>query len=825
MVEIVGGGLEVPLTKLAGGMRRSLADAAKSALSAGGARAFAPARPEAALPLAHRLAIVYLALPLLIWLLSWLEWWIGLPSAIALVCALRDALRGRWLTAPARWPWAVLLFAALWTATAATFGTHRGDWLTHAAIFLDMQRGSWPTYLVDHIGNDPPLLRYHLGWYVVPAVVAKWFGAWTLNWTVPLWTWAGLALVLALFVRGMSRRRAVAVAVVVAFLFSGMDVVEYALRFALSWQRLPRSWGDMFWEAGMWDSTTVESPMQLEYQSQAVTFGYTPHHFIPAGIGTLLLVQLRYRRRFLAVSGVVLAACVFWSAFVSVGLLPFAAALLLANGPRRYRTWLTWRNLLVAPLLLGLAGLYFTSGKLDFPSGWLWTLYDNGWGAVADVALVYACEFLVLAAVLWRLRPRFGRDPFFLGALVVLFVAPWWYWGSEAFSELLVRITIAPLFLLSYLSARALGVCAVKVRRRRRVGVEGGPKREGRGAAAPALVCVVALGAVSAFNFHAGMLQWPGLLRFERVGHSVLIDSYYEAAMQRLTRGVSGPLATVLRDNDDRVQALRGPAKGQLLFQSAAQPFHEAYLLENRLLFVTRRLCRRGERLTRFLVRVHGGEAGDAAHGGGESRAVQRLDFASRSITEHKCCNNCVWALPLPRRAFDRIVAGQRVAGTLRWMAEFRFAGGRHVATDTLFDDTAAAYREKYAEWMRRPRIAGDERGGQQEGEGKIARWNMHLADGVVAYTKAPCAWADGEARFFLHAFPERDEALPEERRVAGFENLDFDFDARGGVMFDGKCLVERSLPGYPLRALRSGQFSAGGDVLWRIHVSTGDGG
>ncbi len=780
---------------------------------------------EAALPLPHRLAIAYLTLPLLIWLPGWLEWWIGVPSAIALAWALQRALRGRWITSPARWPWGLLLFAALWTATAAIFGTHRGDWAFHAAELLDLQRGPWPTYVVDHIADDPPLLRYYLGWHMVPAGVAKWFGAATLNWTVPLWTWAGLALVLALFARGLSRARAVAVAVAVAFFFSGVDVVEYAVRFALSWQRLPPVWDWNVLEGDMWDWTTVESPMKLEYQSQAMTFGYSPQHFIAAGLGTLLLVQLRRRRRFLGVVGVVLVACAFWSTLVSAALLPFAGALLLANGPRgfpnwrNWRSWLTWQNLLVGPLLLGIVGLYLTAGKLDFPSGWLWTLYDNGWRAIVDVAIAYACEFLLLAGVLWRLKPKIGRDPFFLSALAILVVAPWWYYGSEVFSELLVRITIPPLFLLSYVAARTLA--AYVVRARRRAGGEPAPRREVRSPAPCALVCVLALGAASALAFHAEMLRWPGLLRYDRTGYSSYIDSYYEAGVQRLVRDRSGLLAAVLRDND-------GPDKGQLLFQSAAQPFHEAWLLENRLLFVTRRLCRRGEKVTRFLVRLHTDAGRDPVRGARSVAKEQRLDFDSRSSTEHKCCNNCVWPLLLsadasandspalalaPRLEFDRIVAGQLVDGTLRWMAEFRFAAGRHVATDTLFDDSATAYRAKYAAWMRRPPVAAEE-----GGEG----WKVRLADGVVAYTKAPCVWADDEPRFLLHGFPQG--TLREERRVAGFENLDFDFD-EGGVVFDGKCLVERPLPSYALRALRTGQFGPEGEILWRAYIPAGDGG
>ena len=39
----------------------------------------APAEPE--LPMLHRLAVVYLMLPVVVWLVGWFEWWLGLPAA------------------------------------------------------------------------------------------------------------------------------------------------------------------------------------------------------------------------------------------------------------------------------------------------------------------------------------------------------------------------------------------------------------------------------------------------------------------------------------------------------------------------------------------------------------------------------------------------------------------------------------------------------------------------------------------------------------------------------------------------------------------------
>ena len=39
------------------------------------------------IPVVHRLAIIYLMLPVVIWLVGWFEWWLGIPAAVLLVLA------------------------------------------------------------------------------------------------------------------------------------------------------------------------------------------------------------------------------------------------------------------------------------------------------------------------------------------------------------------------------------------------------------------------------------------------------------------------------------------------------------------------------------------------------------------------------------------------------------------------------------------------------------------------------------------------------------------------------------------------------------------
>ena len=202
----------------------------------------------------HRLTILYLMLPVLIWLLGWFHWWLGVPVAVLLGLALWPAVAGSWrpslplmlslvllgrlLAALAggllgldieAWfglPTTALLVFALWkalsgprrgelppatlalllvalgwvmlTAAGGVIDLANADWQKHRALFISLSNGSWPTHVPSYF-STAPLLRYSIGYYLAPGLVGQWLGPAALNWAVPLWTWCGVALMILLF--------------------------------------------------------------------------------------------------------------------------------------------------------------------------------------------------------------------------------------------------------------------------------------------------------------------------------------------------------------------------------------------------------------------------------------------------------------------------------------------------------------------------------------------------------------------------------------------------------------------------------------------------
>ena len=96
--------------------------------------------------------------------------------------------------------------------------------------------------------------------------------------------------------------------------------------------------------------------------------------------------------------------------------------------------------------------------------------------------------------------------------------------------------------------------------------------------------------------------------------------------------------------------------------------------------------------------------------------------------------------------------------------------------------------------------------------------FDLYWRDSRLLYLRENCAAADTAAGFFLHIIPEDVAALPAEQRAAGFANLDFAF-AQRGAHFDGKCLVTVSLPDYPIKEMRTGQYVPEQGDLWSVRL------
>ncbi len=100
--------------------------------------------------------------------------------------------------------------------------------------------------------------------------------------------------------------------------------------------------------------------------------------------------------------------------------------------------------------------------------------------------------------------------------------------------------------------------------------------------------------------------------------------------------------------------------------------------------------------------------------------------------------------------------------------------------------------------------------------------FDVYLVENKLIYTKEDCSDADVAPRFFLALYPVDVNALPDQRRQHGFDNLDFDFYRFGGV-FGGRCTATVALPEYAITRISTGQYvpvDGGYKSLWEGEFS-----
>ena len=398
-------------------------------------------------PWVHCLAAAYLALPVLIWLPLWLKPWLGIPAAAALAWALWSSQRPypRMVPPPPPPPRQALVIAAValvWVGTTAAGGlldTANGDWYKHRFLLHGLAERPWPVLAT--LDGDVHLLRYSIGWHIVPAAAAKVLGSWALPLAVAAWTALGAGLVLALVTEGQ-RRWCLAAGLLVFVLFSGMDAA-----------RIIASNG---WEPGLdtlrrvrdLEWTREARWLIIEYPGMAHAFSYAPQHLLPAALGALLL----WRRAPASRAGPWLVSTLLWSPYSALGLLPLLAGA-AASVRSRARDYLCLENaaaVIVALLLV----LYLTVGSGSVPGGWIWSGKSEVGLVIVLLVIFVAAEFGVLAALLAALDWRSFCRPMAVAALSVLPTLPLLRHGD--LSEFATRASFPSLVILAMLAIGTL---------------------------------------------------------------------------------------------------------------------------------------------------------------------------------------------------------------------------------------------------------------------------------------------------------------------------------------------------------------------------------
>lgn len=406
------------------------------------------------------LSLLYLALPYFLFAWGWLWWpyailvWLVLSVALARV-AVQVGRRPAVALDDTPQPglnWGGILAVTvglLLVSGIGGLGAQNEDWLKHNAVLHDLATSEWPViYQQAPPGLSGQYLTYYVAYYLPAALVGRVAGLTAAHLALSAWTFLGLLLTATWLQRLLRSRLWIFWAG--WFLLSGMDAVGVLMRR-----------GDSDYVFLEWWATLGQ------YSSNVTLLLWVPQHALPGWIATALILDETEREGNLAWTGLAAALTGLWSPFVTIGLVPLAVVL---AARAKWRTAVSFANLVAAPLLLGIAVAYLTTVRRDdIPNQWNLLRYETSWFLRVYVAVV-VLEFGAVAALAWWHLRRSRSDAlpgagwngtWLLVAVICLSLLPWYQVGIC--NDLMMRASIPSLVLLWVVVLRALASPAFRI--------------------------------------------------------------------------------------------------------------------------------------------------------------------------------------------------------------------------------------------------------------------------------------------------------------------------------------------------------------------------
>jgi hypothetical protein len=491
-------------------------------------------RPVAALDCA---IVLYLALPLALFLAGWYRPAPAVVLELALIAALRP-LMGRAASeaagsgaAAAGGPRALarpeivlaLAVALGWTLCGGTghWVFANPDWQVRDAVLHDLVAGHWPVGY-GMLDGAPTILRAPLGFYLPAALIGKLAGLSWAHVAMAAWTALGVALFLfALISLLPAGRGAAAIALAVVVFFSGLDLLGTCM-----YRPEALAHGHPGQHLEWW-------ARDYQYSSMTTQLFWVPNHALGGWLAIVLLARTRGTGALEPLWALIVIAVALWSPLTALGLVPFVlwrvASRALAgrsSGALEPSNW--------APaLLLGLAlASYLALDAARIPKGFTFGRHGLEPWALAQDFMRQGVFFLLEAGLIGCAILTLVRSSELVLALALLALLPLVSFGAA--NDLAMRASIPSLTVL------ALGAALALVHAPRKAGEARAGSLTARKAALGLLLLLGAVTPLEEFARAVLLPRWPINLEAR------LIEAWCGAYPAHYVARLKGQLATYL---------------------------------------------------------------------------------------------------------------------------------------------------------------------------------------------------------------------------------------------------------------------------------------
>ena len=385
----------------------------------------------------HRISILYLVLPFIIFCFDWLRLIYAIPISVFIIFVTWK-LPTQLPTTNHQPPTPKhLLLTFLWVLLSGIGGYAFQNWDHHwrNAVFHDLINFNWPVYYTQPEKGPIEMLVYYVGYWLPAALAGKLFGWKFANFIIFLWTWLGVLLV-TLQLGNILKTSAIKATLLLIF-FSGLDAIG-TLFIA---QDYPTLWPPIT-HLEIWTSS-------LQYSSFTTQLFWVFNQAVPAWLCIVLIMESNsslFEKQEHTHSGYlapalhifIWALCFFFSPIVSIGLFPY----LLIKIFKQLN--LQPSLILASSFIILLSYLYFSSNTAAQQRGLQLIPFEK-----------FITFFLLEGGLLWILLAFTKlRDPRWIVTGALLIIIPFIKLGSG--DDFVTRASIAPLFYLMLMTGETI---------------------------------------------------------------------------------------------------------------------------------------------------------------------------------------------------------------------------------------------------------------------------------------------------------------------------------------------------------------------------------
>lgn len=400
----------------------------------------------------HRISILYLILPFILFLFGWVRLSIAIPIAVIILLTIWILIRQppasnhKFLTSQNTFHW--LLLTGFWLILSGVGGYAFQNWDHNwrNVILRDLINFDWPVYYSQPERGPINMLIYYVGYWLPSAWIGKLFGWKAANLVLFLWTWLGVILV-TLHLASALKTSVIKSSLLLIF-FSGLDFIGTLL--------FPQ------------DYPTILPPIthletwagNLQYSSLTTQLFWVFNQAVPAWL-CIAMVNVIAKSREAAKQSpnaqevafppqndtiiLLWSLCFFFAPLASVGLVPYVLVEVIKQTDFKS----PFKNLnpailLSALIIFLLSSFFFTANT---------AAQSRGFQSISFTDLL--AFFLLEGGILWLiLAPVKYRDPRWIVTGALLILIPFIQLGSDR--DFVMRASIAPLFYLMLMTGETI---------------------------------------------------------------------------------------------------------------------------------------------------------------------------------------------------------------------------------------------------------------------------------------------------------------------------------------------------------------------------------